>query len=188
MPDTIDLPESGLVALTRNSLSALRAAMYRDLGTNAAALLQEAGYSGGEALYDAFGKWLAARGFGPPESLPATSFASRATEFFRDAGWGSVELGSLDSVATLDSSDWAESDPAYPLEFPGCYYTSGVMADLMSRLAGEPLAVMEVECRSMGAERCRFLIGSGETIQRVYDEMGEGLSYQEAVAAAHQAS
>src|SRR3954469_18070158 len=106
MAETIELPGRSLVALTRDSLLALRAAMYRDLGTNAASLLQDAGFSGGQAMYDAFGKWLAARGLGSPESLPASSFATRATEFFRDAGWGSVELGALESVATLDSSDW----------------------------------------------------------------------------------
>ena len=40
---------------------------------------------------------------------------------------------------------------------------------------------MEVECRSMGADRCRFLVGSGEVMQRVYDEMGNGVPYEEAV-------
>ena len=63
MPESIDLPGSALVALTRDSLQALRAGMYRDLGTNAASLLQEAGFSGGQAMYDAFGRWLAARGY-----------------------------------------------------------------------------------------------------------------------------
>lgn len=184
MSQSIDLPKNALVAMTRDSLLALRTAMFRDLGTNAAALLQEAGYSGGQAMFDAFGAWLAARGIESPESVPAAEFGARATEFFREAGWGSVELGALESVATIDSVDWAESHPSYPLEFPGCYYTSGVMADLLSRLAGEPLAVMEVECRSMGAGRCRFLVGSGETIQRVYDEMGQGIGYEQAVAAA----
>jgi hypothetical protein len=84
-------------------------------------------------------------------------------------------------VATIDSSDWAEGDPTFPLEFPGCYYSTGVFADFFGRLAGEPLAVMEVECRSMGAERCRFLVGSEETMQRVYDEMGRGVAYTEVV-------
>jgi hypothetical protein len=59
-----------------------------------------------------------------------------------------------------------------------------VIADFFSRLAGAPLAVMEVECRSMGGERCRFLIGAGETMQRVYDEMGQGVPYDEALRGA----
>ena len=179
----IDLPGNALVAMTRDSLLALRAAMFRDVGPNAASLLQEAGFAGGQALFGTFGNWLASRGLPAPESLPAAEFGARATEFFRDAGWGSLELGALDSVATVDSSDWAEGDPAFPLDFPGCYYTSGVMADFFGRLAGAPVAVMEVECRSMGAERCRFLIGSGETLQKVYDSMSQGESYVQALSA-----
>jgi len=184
MSAALDLVGNDMVAMTRDSLLALRTAMFRDIGPNAATLLQEAGYAGGQALFGAFGRWLAARGLPSPESLTASDFALRATEFFRDAGWGSIQLGALESVATVDSTDWAEGDPAYPLEFPGCYYTSGVMADFFGRLAGEPVAVMEVECRSMGGDRCRFLVGSGETLQRVYDGMAQGVSYEEAVAAA----
>jgi len=183
MPQSIDLAGNALVALTRDSLLALRGAMFRDIGPNAAALLQEAGYSGGPALYEAFARWLSARGASAPESLPAAEFSNRATEFFREAGWGSVQLGTLESVATIDSADWAESDPRHPMDYPGCYYTSGVLADFFTRLAGEPLAVMEVECRSMGGERCRFLVGSGERMQHVYEAMGQGVAYQDAVGA-----
>jgi predicted hydrocarbon binding protein len=184
MPQSIDLPGNALVALTRDSLLALRGAMFRDIGLNAAAMLQEAGYAGGPALYEAFSKWLAARGTSSPDALEASEFSAKATEFFREAGWGSVEVGSMQSVATVDSSDWAESDPARPLDYPGCYYTSGVLADFFTRLAGEPLAVMEVECRSMGGDRCRFLVGSGEQMQRVYEAMGQGIGYEEAVSGA----
>ena len=182
MSQPIDLPGNALVALTRDSLLALRTALFRDVGPNAAALLQEAGYAGGQVLYDAFTRWLDSRGLGAPEALPAVEFGRRAGEFFRETGWGTFELGALDSVATVDAAEWAESDPAYPLDFPGCYYTAGVFADFFGRLAGEPVAVMEVECRSMGAPRCRWLVGSGETMQRVYDQMGEGVAYADAVA------
>src|SRR4051812_16792919 len=101
MAQSIDLTENALVALTRDSLLALRGAMFRDIGPNAAAMLQEAGYAGGPALYHAFARWLAARGGPAPDALGKEEFSSRATEFFRDAGWGSVELGALASVATV---------------------------------------------------------------------------------------
>jgi hypothetical protein len=90
-------------------------------------------------------------------------------------------------VATVDSTDWAEGDPNFPLDFPGCYYTSGVLADFFGRLAAAPMAVMEVECRSMGNERCRFLIGSAETLQDVYEQMSQGANYADAVGAAGRA-
>jgi len=184
MQQSIDLPGNALVALTRDSLLALRDAMFRDIGLNAAAMLQEAGYAGGPALYEAFSRWLTAHGGSAPEGLEASEFSAKATQFFKEAGWGSVEVGSLESVATVDSNDWAESDPGHPMAYPGCYYTSGVLADFFTRLAGEPLAVMEVECRSMGGDRCRFLVGSGDRMQRVYDAMSQGVGYQEAVGSA----
>jgi predicted hydrocarbon binding protein len=179
---SLDLPGNALVAMTRDSLLALRMVLFRDVGADAATLLQEAGIAGGPGLFDTFTKWLSDRGYSAPDTLGATDFADRATEFFKDAGWGSISVGALDTVATIDSSDWAEGDPNFPLEFPGCYYSTGVFADFFGRLAGEPLAVMEVECRSRGAERCRFLIGSEETMQRVYDEMGRGVAYTDIVA------
>jgi predicted hydrocarbon binding protein len=179
---SIDLPGNSLVAVPRDSLLALRTALFRDVGVNAAALLQEAGYTGGAGMYQAFSHWLSSRGLPAPESLAASDFATHATEFLRAAGWGSIEIGTLDGLATIDSPDWAESDPAYPLDFPGCYFTSGMFAELFGRLAGEPVAAMEVECRSMGGERCRFLVGSNEMLQHIYEEMARGISYDQVVA------
>jgi hypothetical protein len=59
-----------------------------------------------------------------------------------------------------------------------------MLADFFGRLAGEPVAAMEVECRSMGGERCRFLVGGYDTLQHIYDEMTRGVSYDEAAATA----
>lgn len=174
----IDLAANAMVGVTRDSITALRGALFRDVGPNAAAFLQEAGYAGGAQLFTAFAAWLDARGLGTPEELPATDFGPRATEFFVDMGWGSFELGTLHgAVATIDSHDWAEAEPASALEFPGCHVTTGMFADFFGRLAGNQLAVMEVECRSMGAERCRFLIGSAEVMQHLYDAMAQGVAY-----------
>lgn len=185
MAHSIDLPANGLVGVTRDSLLSLVASLLREVGPDSAAYLQNAGYAGGAALFDAFSAWMLGRGFGTPESLPALHFGARATEFFRELGWGSIELGTMgDGVATLDTTDWAEADPALQLEFPGCHLTTGLFADFFGRLAGaeQPLAVMEVECRSMGADRCRFLVASAEIMQLVYDAMGSGMTYDAAVA------
>jgi predicted hydrocarbon binding protein len=181
MAQSIDLHGNAMVAMTRDSLVALRAALFRDVGANAAALLQEAGFAGGPAVFAAFGDWLTRHGKGAPESLPAADFAALAAQFFHETGWGSFELGALSTVATVDSRDWAEADPQHPMDYPGCYYTSGVLSDFFGRLAGQPLAVMEVECRSAGAERCRFLLGGAEVMQRLYDQMAQGVRYEDAL-------
>jgi uncharacterized protein len=181
---TIDLTGSGMLAVTRDTLTALRSALMRDTGGAAAGYLQEAGYAGGQALFDAFARWLAGRGKGTPESLSVEAFQREATDFFRHAGWGSLELGAIDdAVATLDSSDWGEADPNSGAELPTCHVSSGMFADFFGRLADAPLAVMEVECRSRGDERCRFLLGSTDVMQRVYEGMSAGEGYDNAVKA-----
>jgi predicted hydrocarbon binding protein len=179
---SFDLAHHGMVGLTREALVALHSVLFRDAGANAAAYLQEAGYAGGNALYQAFSGWSASRGLAAPESLAASEFEQHAGEFFVEIGWGTVTVGMLhDSVVTLDSSNWAEADPGSAMQFPGCYLSAGMLADFFGRIAGTPMAVMEVECRSMGSERCRFLLGSAETMQHVYDGMTQGVSYDAAL-------
>src|ERR687895_1339752 len=158
MPHSIDLTASTLVAVSRAALSALRASLLRDAGPAAAGYFQEAGYAGGAAVFDAFRTWLHERGYGEPDSLGVEEFAARASEYFHDLGWGSLRLGALrDTVATLDSSDWGEVDPAGGLDQPACHISTGMFADFFGRIAATPLAVMEVECRSRGGLRCRLL-------------------------------
>ena len=174
---------AGMIGLTRDSFAALRTALWRDAGANAPAWLQEAGYAGGAALHQAFTQWCASKGVQLPENLGTHEFQQHASEFFADTGWGSLAVSTLhDSVMTLDSGDWAEADPASGMQFPGCYFSSGLLADFLGRIAGAPLAAMEVECRSMGHARCRFLIGSAETMQHVYDGMTQGVDYDSALA------
>jgi len=174
-----------MLAVTRDALAALRNALMRDMGMGAAGYFQEAGYAGGGALFDAFRSWLGARGAGAPESLAMEEFQQLAGEFFREAGWGSLTVGSLhDAVATLDSADWGEASPQGGMEQPCCHLSAGMFADFFGRVADAPLAVMEVECRSTGGDRCRFLLGSTEVMQAVYDGMSRGEGYEEAVQAA----
>ena len=180
---SFDLAGTGLVGVTRDALVTLRAVLFRDAGANAAAYLQEAGYAGGNGLFVAFRSWCAARLIDAPESMDAAEFQARAAEFFGELGWGAITVGTLyDSVLTIDSTDWAESDPASAMQYPGCYLSAGLLAEFFGRVAGAQLVVMEVECRSMGSGRCRFLVGSAETIQHVYDGMTQGTDYESAIA------
>lgn len=179
---SFDLSGHHMVALSRPALAALRAALIRDAGPTAAAYLQEAGYAGGETLFASFRHWLGSRGLPEPEELSLEEFEQHASAYFRDAGWGTLRIGSLrDAVATLDSPDWGEADPDAGLELPGCHLTTGMFADFFGRIADAQIAVLEVECRSMGDARCRFLLGNHAVMSSVYEQMGEGAGYEEAV-------
>ncbi len=179
----IDLAGSELLAVSRGALSALRSALLRDAGPEAAACLQEAGYAGGHAVYASFERWLRSQGIEDPAELRMDDFQRLTSTYFRDAGWGSVELDALhDAVAVVDSPDWGEADPDEHIEHPACHFTTGMFADFFGHFSDVPLAVLEVECRSSGAPRCRFLLGNDEVMRYVYDEMERGVAYEEAVA------
>jgi predicted hydrocarbon binding protein len=177
----MQLDQHGMVTLSRASLAALRTALLRDAGPGGVAYLQEAGFAGGEALYASFQRWLADHHAGSLESLDIEGFRQRAIEYFHACGWGTLEISTMGSaLVALDSADWAESDPHAALPHPGCYLTSGLLADFFTRLAGSPLATMEVECRSMGHAHCRWLLGGTDALQAVYTAMTEGTPYHEA--------
>lgn len=179
----MDLPNNGMVGLTRDGVGALRAALWRDVAGNAPAILQEAGYASGPALYQAFVNWCGKHGYGVPEEVAAANFTQLATLYFNELGWGAVTVSTIsDSAFTVDCAEWAESDPASGMQFPGCYLSSGMLADFFGRIAGAQLASMEVECRSMGHAHCRFILGSAETIQHMYDAMTQGIGYEDALA------
>src|SRR5258707_13606649 len=109
---SMDLTESGMMAITRDALAALRNALLRDTGDAAAGYLQEAGYAGGAALFGAFRGWLRARGAPDPESLSVGNFQTYATKFFREAGWGSLAVGDLhNTVDRIHRDDIGEVGP-----------------------------------------------------------------------------
>lgn len=172
-----------MVGLSRDAFAALHAAIFRDAGANAPAILQEAGYAGGPSTFDAFARWCGEQGIAAPDGISAADFGSRASEFFGALGWGRISVNVLlDSAIIVEADEWAESNAAAGMQFPGCYLSAGLFAEFFGRLAGAQLVAMEVECRSIGHERCRFLLGSAETIQHVYDGMVNGVNYEDSLA------
>ncbi len=169
----IPLTTSSLVAMSPRALHALR-------DRAGAQALQEAGYAAGDATYAAFAKWLpTAASVDAPQELAAPKMAEVMTRFFSSLGWGGVGVTPLaDAAFAVDSTDWAEAQADAQLQYPGCYFTSGLLADLMSRIADSTLAVMEVECRSRGDARCRWLVGSPDTLTALYQHMAQGADYQ----------
>ena len=182
MLTTTELLPQQLVTIPRASIAALRTALLRDAGPGFASYLQEAGYAGGETIYAAFREWLTSRGADLPEDLPLGAFATQSASFFADTGWGNYEVTPIrDLVAVIDSQDWAESDPDARFDHPSCHFTTGLLADFFGRVASTSLAVLEVECRSNGSSRCRFIAGSSEVVQHVYDRMADGADHMTAL-------
>jgi predicted hydrocarbon binding protein len=169
--------------LGRKVIHQLRAALERDTGLQAASYLQEAGFAGGEELHAEFAEWLVAtRGVERPADLDAQFLSEVLSQFFAELGWGQLTARTLgQAVLALDSTEWAEAADEGRGEFPSCHLTCGLLADFFGRLSDGVVAVMEVECRSRGDARCRFLAGAPETLSTLYDRMAQGSSYADAL-------
>ena len=171
------------VALGRRALHQLRASLERDAGLQTATYLQEAGFAGGEEIFNAFAAWLsAAYGIDHPGKLDVRHLGNMLAAFFRDSGWGSLTVTPLSpSVLALDSPDWSEAEPGAAAQYPSCHLTSGLLADFLGRVSNSQVGVMEVECLSRGDPHCRFLAGAPETLQALYERMAEGMTYGHAL-------
>jgi V4R domain-containing protein len=169
--------------LSSRSLHQLRHSLERDTGVQSAAYLQEAGFAGGEALYGRFADWLRQRyGIDQPSDLDVRHLGDMLSGFFEEAGWGPLAVTPLArSVIALDSPYWSEADPAMGAAYPSCHLSTGMLADFLGRVARTTLGVMEVECLSRGDTRCRFLAGSPESLQTIYDQMASGQTYGQAL-------
>ncbi len=178
--------DGNAVAIGRGALRALRDALLRDLGDQAPQRLQEVGQAGGADLYACFQRWLSANaGVDDPGEIDAGALAGVLSHFFETLGWGPVAIETLGpGVLALDSEQWAEADPETGAPFPACFLSTGVLTDFISRLADRPVSVMEVECRSASHNRCRFLVGTPETLETIYLAISAGKDYQSALASA----
>ncbi|HEV8266480.1 MAG TPA: V4R domain-containing protein [Gemmatimonadales bacterium] len=171
------------LAVGRGALRQLHASLESHAPEHAIAVLQEAGYAAGEATYRAFAEWLPERaGVSRPEDLDAELLNDVLSDFFAHTGWGTLAMSPVGTGAlAVDSPDWAEAEPG-SAESPMCFFSAGMLADFLGRLSGEPVAAMEVECRSRGDARCRFLSATPEVLQQVYEQMTQGRSYVEALS------
>lgn len=166
------------------TLRQLHASLAAHAPDQVVTVLQEVGYAAGAGTYRAFADWLPERaGVARPEELDAALLGDVLSEFFGRAGWGTLTMSPVGgSALAVDSPDWAEAEPG-TAETPMCFFSAGMLADFLGRLSDQPVAVMEVECRSRGDGRCRFLSATPEVLEQVYEQMTQGRTYAEALGA-----
>ena len=167
-------------ALPVGVLLALREAL---LGTDdGEARLRDAGFAAGDELYDDFASWLAARaGVHDPAGASMEAFIAGFGTYVAARGWGSLTLVAGDAtesggLPSLCAEGWFEAQHDAPTHacFPTCHFTTGMLAGFLSRLAGQPLAVLELACASTGEPACRFVIGSADALARLHAAIYHG--------------
>lgn len=171
----------GGVTLPAASIHVVRQALEA-AGQDAAAVLQQAGFAAGPALLTAFGTWLRdERGVEDVAQLDREHLDAALSAFFGETGWGTVTVASLGSgLLAIDSPDWAEAIPN-STEWPSCLLSTGLLPAFLGALAGNPLGAMEVECRSRGDARCRFVIGAPDNLSILYERLALGVKLEDAI-------
>ena len=158
---------AGLISSVRRALASDRPPL------EAVNLLRQVGYEVGEAVHQALSDRL-----GDARELDADAFWEGVSGYFQEMGWGRVEHRRLHrGVGALDLVDWIEAGsdggPA------GCHLSTGFFTDLLGRVAGDGVVVMEVPAEP---GRSRLLFGSGETMGAVYQSLAGGASLDHAIA------
>jgi len=168
--------DARFVQVPAGLISSLRRALANDRQPmEAVNLLRQVGYEVGEAVSQSLTGHLGANG--DPGELDADAFWGGVSDYFEGLGWGRVEHRRLHpGVGALDLVDWIEAGsdggPA------GCHVSTGFFTDLLGRVAGAGVVVMEVPAEQ---GRSRLLFGSGETLGDVYQSLSTGASLEDAL-------
>lgn len=165
------------LAIPVASLAALRQALTAEVGADAAAsALRAAGHAAGDAWYPQINS-------GEDADVAEATFWRRLHHLFSSRGWGAITHSAVHpGVGALDAADWVEAQPDSAESRPSCFFTTGVLANLLGNAAGADVAVLEVECRSAGAQRCRFLFGSADALNALYSRVSSGSSVDTALS------
>lgn len=153
------------------ALHALRGALLGAAGGELQ--LRDAGYVAGLAMYDDFAADVRDAEGVEPDALPLPRFTAALGAYLEASGWGAARLhapadGDLLRVA---ADDWVEGEAGAGATYPACHFSTGLLAGFFGRAARQSLAVLEVACRSAGAERCEFAVGSREVMDRLWAEL-----------------
>lgn len=167
--------------------AAAMAAVHAELArgrsaAEAADVARRVGYAIGPALVSDFEDQLAASGDGSAAGLAPEAFWRRLAEYLGSAGWGELSVDETHpGVVEISAAEWTESTGRHT-SHPSCHLSTGMLAAVVSEVAGTDLAVLESTCRAAGADRCTFLVGGQAALSEVYSRMREGVQPDRALA------
>jgi len=169
------------VAVPVSVFAALRTELAKEAGTLPTVhALHHAGYHAGTAAAAV----LSGNGESAPAALGRDAFWGKLADFFGKRGWGTMRHDLTHSaVGILSSTDWAEAGDGDADPDASCFFSTGFLSGLLSELAGGPVAVLEVGCRTRGESACRFAFGSEAAIHNLYGRLLDGVDLDGALAA-----
>lgn len=169
------------IAIPASVFDSLREEIEKEAGTlQTVRALHSAGYQAGLAAAASMDLEAGGDSF----SQSPDGFWSVLSGFFAKRGWGVLRHSTPhQAVGVLTSTDWAEASPDDAKPDGSCSFSTGFLSGLLSQLAGGPVAVLEVSCRTRGSGACEFAFGSETAIHDLYGKMLDGVNFQNALEA-----
>lgn len=169
------------IAVPVSLFDSLRDELEKEAGTlQTVRALHHAGYNAGLAAASTVNQEAGGDSF----SLDPDRFWAALSHFFSKRGWGTLaHRAPHRAVGILTSRDWAESRPDRVKPDATCSFSAGYLSGLLSQLAGGPVAVLEIGCRTRGGSACEFAFGSETAIHDLYGRMLDGADLDSALEA-----
>jgi hypothetical protein len=169
------------IAIPAFVFDSLREELEKEAGTlQTVRALHSAGYRAGLAAAASVDQEAGGDSF----SQSPDRFWSGLSGFFAKRGWGALRHSTPhQAIGVLTSPDWAEASSDDPQPDGSCSFSTGFLSGLLSQLAGGPVAVLEVSCRTRGDGTCEFAFGSETAIHDLYGTMLDGGDFQSALEA-----
>ena len=169
------------IAVPVSVFGSLRSELAKEAGTlSTVHALHSAGYQAGTAVAPS----LAGKADRGATAVAENAFWSRLSGFFEERGWGALRHHPVHrAVGFLTSTDWAEANGSDPDPDASCFFSTGFLSGLLSAVAGAPVAVLEIGCRTRGEDECKFAFGSETAIHTLYGRLLDGDRLAEALDA-----
>lgn len=169
------------VAIPASVFESLHSEVASEAGTlRTVRALHHAGYHAGSEAAASMNHEAGGDAF----SLSQGGFWSSLSGFFSKRGWGTLNHDAPHpAIGILRTNDWAEARPEVNADEATCSFTTGYLSGLLTQLAGAPVAVLEVSCRSRGEASCAFAFGSETAIHNLYGTLLEGADMASALEA-----
>src|SRR5688572_11824746 len=105
--------------------------------------LREAGYAGGNSLFDSFANWARDKDGMDVTQLPLPEFSERCAEFFRTAEWGQLTVKDGDNGVAIAEVEncWESAASQHTDGHSGCHITTGLLSAFFGKMADYPMAV-----------------------------------------------
>jgi hypothetical protein len=169
------------IAIPASVFESLRTELASAAGTlQTVRALHHAGYHAGVEAAASMNREAGGDAF----ALSEAGFWSSLSDFFAKRGWGTLEHTAVhQAIGVLHTGDWAEARRDADDREATCSFSTGYLSGMLSQLAGAPVAVLEVSCRSRGDAACHFAFGSETAVHDLYGKLLDGADMASALDA-----